>query len=483
MNKFIKFLPLIIFVIALSWRLVGLNAQGETWDEIVYFDAGHSYLANIKNLDFNANHWGFNREHPPIAKFIYAAVSIPSYINHTTDYTNGRVASAIMGALTILIVYFLAKDLFSVKVAALSAIILTFMPNLVGLNKVYGLDTPTLLFFTLTIYLFISACYQKSHRLFIFSSLSLGLAIGTRFNNVILFALLPIIYLTIFNRDIFKRENKIFLIYFISVPLISVLFLFATWPWLWENTKYHLEITIGHWSAVKELFLGNIQIVPNTYYPVYLLITTPVIILFLIIPFFCKLIIEKNEKYYILFFWLLACFLVTLSPTKQGGMRYFICAYPAVAMMASIGFFYLYRGIIRYFFGIVLLAYLIIINLSVHPYYLTYYNEIVGGTRNVYEKKLFPIGWWGEGVEEAAIWTSNNAPRNAKVDIMALPNHTTGNKLRSDIKITSKNPDYIIINLNATFYRNITIPENFRSVKVVKSGSVPFVTIYQKQSK
>jgi len=166
-KRIILFLPLIIFIVALSWRLIGINSQGETWDEVAYFDAGKNILHNLKKMDFKSSDWDINKEHPPVGKYIYALASIPSYYHHTTDYTYGRLASALMGALTILIVFYLAKDLFSTEVAALSALILTFLPDLVGLNKVLGLDSPTLLFFTLTVFLFIKAC-KKQSKFFLF---------------------------------------------------------------------------------------------------------------------------------------------------------------------------------------------------------------------------------------------------------------------------------------------------------------------------
>lgn len=478
-TKIISYLPIIIFILALSWRIIGLNAQGETWDEIAYFDAGKSYLSNIKHLNFDANNWDFNREHPPIGKYIYAFVSIPAYLEDEINYTYGRIASSIMGALTILIVFFLAKDLFSKKIATLASIILIFMPNLVGLNKVYGLDSPTLLFFTLTIYLFIRACHEKKHIFFILSGLSLGLAIGTRFSNAILLIFLPIIYLLIINKETLNKKNRIYLLYWLAIPIIAGGLLIATWPWLWQNTIPHLLITIGHWSPVKELFLGSIQIIPNNYYLVYLMVTTPIIILFLIIPFLVKLFIEKKENYFIVLFWLITCFLITLSPTKQGGMRYFICAYPAIAIMASIGFFTCFKGKLQYFFGLLLIFYLLLTNINIHPYYLTYYNELVGGTQGVYEKKLFPIGWWGEGIEEASIWLSQNAKESAKLNIESAPNHTTGRKLRNDITITTENPDYIIVNLSRIIYHNYKIPEGYQLVKTIRSGSTPFVWVYK----
>jgi len=477
--KIISFLPLILVIIALAWRLIGINAQGETWDEIAYFDAGKNILHNLRKLDFNSADWDINKEHPPIGKYIYAAVSFPSYIHDSRDFTNGRVASAIMGALTILIVFYLAKDLFSIEVAALSALILTFLPDLVGLNKVLGLDSPTLLFFTLTIFLFIRACKKLNHNFFLLSGLSLGLAIGTRFNNFILFILLPIIFLLIFGKDSFQKK-RIYLIYLLITPAIALLFLYLSWPWLWTNTLTHLASSFHHWGAIKELFLGQVRRPGYDYYLVYLGVTTPVAILLLLVPFFIQSFRNKNINNWLILAWFLASFLIAFSPTKQNGIRYMVIIYPALAIMASKGFFYLFQKKDSLIFGSLFILYLLIININYYPYYLTYYNEIVGGTGKVYQNKLFPIGWWGEGLEEASIWVSDHAQTGAKVDIQAIPNHTTGGKLRSDLVQNSDNPDYIIVNLNSLWVAGTKIPTGYHLVKTIKSDKVPFVQIYGK---
>lgn len=478
-NKILKYIPFIIFAFAFAWRLIGINAQGETWDEIAYFDAGHAIMANIKNADFDSNNWDINKEHPPIAKYIYGVVSIPSFLNNTVDYTNGRVASAFMGALTILIVFYLAKELFTVEIASLSAVILTFMPDLVGLNKVYGLDTPTLLFFTLTIYLFIKACKGQNLKYYIFSGLSLGLAIGTRFNNFILFLLLPIIYL-IMNGWNFRKKEQNILPYLVVIPIIALLIFYITWPWIWTNSIEHLKISFDHWGGIRELFLGQMVSPGYSYYFVYLGVTTPMVILALLIPFLVQFIKEPKKNYWVILGWFIISFLVTFSPTKQNGMRYMICIYPALAIMASVGFFYLYKKKMAIIFGILLTLYLILANLSIHPYYLTYYNELVGGTRGVYDRKLFPIGYWGEGVEEAMDWISKEAPNGAKVYTNTSPNHTAGHKTWENLIMTQDNPDYIILNLNSIWFYNQTVASNYKLVKTVKSAGVPFIQIYKK---
>lgn len=482
LDKIKVYLPILIFLLAFIWRLWGIDAQGETWDEIAYYNAGHSYLANIKHGDFNAEHWDANKEHPPLAKYLYAVVSIKPYTQDVINYDYGRVLSAFMGALTVLIVFYLMKDLFSNRYGVIAALILTFMPILVGLNKVFGLDTPTVLFYTLTIYLFISAITKNKHKLYLLTALSLGAAIATRYNNFILFALLPVIFLILKGYDIWQGKDRKLLWYILIIPIIALLFLFISWPWLWSDTIAHWQATIGHWGSIKELFLGVVQTPSSNYYFIYLLITTPALILFLCIFFFINLLKTKNKYLLVILVWFLSLFLVGFSPTKQNGMRYIAAIYPPLSMMAAIGFFMVLKSDKKITIAtVILLLYLMISDLLVHPYYLTYYNEIIGGPRHVINSKLFPVGWWGEGVGEACLWVSNQAKNQAKIFVNSIPNHTTNGKIRNDLIKTDDDPDYIITNLNKMWRDNYEVPANYRLVHTINSAGAPFVFIYEKQ--
>src|SRR3989338_2580136 len=99
------FLVSIIFIGSLLIRIIGLNSPGDTFDEVYYYRAGHQYIENIRNLDFNKDSWAINFEHPPLAKYIYGLVSWRNYNEQNPDYTSGRLASAMMGSLTAGIVF------------------------------------------------------------------------------------------------------------------------------------------------------------------------------------------------------------------------------------------------------------------------------------------------------------------------------------------------------------------------------------------
>ena len=116
-------------------------------------------------------------------------------------------------------------------------------------------------------------------------------------------------------------------------------------------------------------------------------------------------------------------------------------------------------------------------SLSVHPYYLDYYNELVGGPEQVERHRWFEVAWWGEGLTEACAFVNRNAPSGAKVMIAANPRHLIN--LRPDLSWSSDlGADYIIY--NRTFNEPLQAP-SFRVVHVVRAGQAPLAWVYARE--
>ena len=70
---------------------------------------------------------------------------------------------------------------------------------------------------------------------------------------------------------------------------------------------------------------------------------------------------------------------------------------------------------------ILLLAYSLFVIQKISPYYLDYYNELVGGPKIVSDTRMFQIGWWGEGVREAAYYVRDNGKKGSSVGLAVVP--------------------------------------------------------------
>lgn len=72
-----KIVILVLIVIALTGiRLIGFEKEGVTYDEPVYVQAGIDYMKALSNLDFSQQSWSFNKEHPPVTKYVYGVAEI-----------------------------------------------------------------------------------------------------------------------------------------------------------------------------------------------------------------------------------------------------------------------------------------------------------------------------------------------------------------------------------------------------------------------
>ena len=124
-----------------------------------------------------------------------------------------------------------------------------------------------------------------------------------------------------------------------------------------------------------------------------------------------------------------------------------------MALLAAIGLEYLITRftksrIVTYSFIAPLFVYLFIILHTITPYYLNYFNELVGGTKNVYEKKLFFLGWFGEGLRGPGMYIANDAQKKATVGMALNPEQTLykSNNLIYETYNPKKRYDYVVVN-------------------------------------
>ena len=118
-----------------------------------------------------------------------------------------------------------------------------------------------------------------------------------------------------------------------------------------------------------------------------------------------------------------------------------------------------------------------------YPYYLDYYNALVGGPAKVYVNRNYQISWWGEGLFRAGQWLNTNGLDGSSVSIKALPNHSVGT-LKSGlvvVKDEQKETDYIVENPNYSWYKSYRVPENYQLVFQEKVAGAPLVSIWKKK--
>ena len=128
---------------------------------------------------------------------------------------------------------------------------------------------------------------------------------------------------------------------------------------------------------------------------------------------------SRGRSALILLAWFVVPLGVMISPVRQDGVRYVLPCVLALAMASAAGWDWLatklhwphaFRAL-----AVAVTLYLAVTLVRVHPYYLDYFAEQVGGAGTVAERKWFETAWWGEGVDRAVAYVNDNAPTGAHV--------------------------------------------------------------------
>jgi hypothetical protein len=271
----------------------------------------------------------------------------------------------------------------------------------------------------------------------------LGLAVFARFVNLLLAPLLGALLLL--EAPAGARRRTLLLAGAI-LPVAALAVGVALWPRLWETPIAHLQES---WQVLSkphspEPFLGQITNQPGRhYFLLYLLATAPLGLLAGLLAWLGRAAHRRERASLALALWLLVPLLVLFSPVRQDGVRYIMPSLMALALASAAGFDWLARLISRRLSpahrsraliaaGAALVLYLGVVCARVHPYYLDYYGEHVGGPARVAERRWFEVAWWGEGIGEAIDHINRHAAPGARVHKACVePSHLTW--LRGDL--------------------------------------------------
>jgi 4-amino-4-deoxy-L-arabinose transferase-like glycosyltransferase len=517
----------VILIFALTICMYGLMDVGLKYDEPVTVASGIYYIHNLEVLNFGPDVWAQNMEHPPVAKYIYGVANLifnGDGFSYNT-YVAAKAASALMGALTCVLTFLIGRELYDRRVGLLAAFILALTPVFLAHTQIAAIDAPIAFFFTLTMFLFIIAMRRNSLPYYGASAISLALLVSTKFNGILILPVMAILYL------LYRREHPLSVkkvkmkgsarsggdrslmdaikpyvspISLIGYCLVVVLIFFMLWPWLWSDTISHIGMTLNHWETTPEdFFLGTVQAAPLYYYPVYFLVTTPVLLL---IPLIIGIIAAARSKdvfKYGILLWLVIPFAYGFTSFIQNGMRYLIMIYPAVALLCADGLWqvsglgdkiHVPRKAMFAALGILAALYLAASVALVHPYYLDYYNELSGGQKNIQDNRLFDVAWWNEGTSACVGYVETHAS-NATVSMVVLPQDASNIRFfmkndTYDFKAVpingrfvplnvSTDEDYAIVSGKVMEYYDVTIDPKFKPVHVEQVGGATLCTVYR----
>lgn len=504
-RKIVKLLVVfLIFIFAISLRLWNLDKMGRTWDEPVYIEHGYKILLLIKQREFN-NPLLRHFDYTPLADYLYGFFGQYDIVGYNKvsgepiyryDWTSARMVSVVFSSLTAVLIAMMGWSYVNPFVGCIAGIVFSMFPFFLGLSQLATIESILIFFFTATIYSFLNFLKTKltQKKYLILTGVSMGLAFETKYTNILLIPLVLWIYSIWYSYKNKKRE-KFFNPKIVYIFLIAVFVFFLLWPMPWLHAKEFLNsiyqfrfVDIKY--SIPEVFFGRLMFVPIVYYVIYFLITTPLLLLILFL-IGLKSISRKNWFLYSVIAWFVLPFIQSFYNFRQHGIRYIIEIYAPLALLIAVGFDFISSKFtkkiwLKTIFFAPILLYMFVILFRITPYYLDYFNEVVGGTKNVYEKKLFQIGWWGQGIREAANYLINNAPKNSRIGyaispIGSLPPFTGFNANEYE---NGQQYDYVIVNYFHVLregFDDSNIRLNYKEIYNAKADSAHLVTVYKRK--
>ena len=480
-----------VLVVALAARLWDLGGAGQTWDEDVNWAAGRNYVTNLVALDFAPRSWIWNYEHPPVMKLLDGIGA-----QFADGFGPARALSALWVSLGCMLLVPIGMRLFRLRVGLLAALIAALLPPLVAHGQIVGHESPTVLWWSLGILLALGvhdhlhpdevrAVRTLRTRMFWLGAV-VGVAVASRFVNGLLGPL--VVAIAIIGAPARYRFQTVLAAVTLA-PLAAIIVFDGLWPRMWFHPLASLSESLAKLDNVHapEPFLGAITNTPGIhYFIVYLIATAPVAILGLLPAVLARAIGDrKGFATIVVALWFVVPLIAAVSPVKQDGVRYVMPCLTALAMMAAAGLDFiaqkLERGARHAFavLAIALVGYLGVVVVRIHPYYLDYFGEQVGGAGTVAERGLFETAWWGEGVDRAVAYVNAHAAPNAPVDRdCILPAHLAW--FRADLwtpMVHDPNKAAWIVRYSTAA---CPVPKDARAVFSVMADGAVLATVYER---
>ncbi len=491
----------IVFAVALAVRLIDLGGAGQTWDEDVYWSAGRNYVTNWLGLDFRPASWQWNFEHPPLTK--YAAGIAAQWAD---GYGPARAVSAMLVAAGCALLVLVGRRLHRLRVGTLAGLVAALSPHLIGHGKIVGHEAMAVFLWTAALLAALCAhggaagipeadARRRLLLRFALVGALVGAAVFSRFVNLLVAPLVGAVLLLEAPRGARRRALVLGLA---VVPLAALIVGVLSWPRLWTSPIQHLAES---WEKLRGLhgeepFLGEITNRPPAlaYFPFYLVATAPLGILAGAALWLVRAAVRRERGSLVVALWLVAPLLVLLSPVRQDGVRYIVPSLVALALAGAAGIDWLVSALARIeivrarqgmMFAVasaVLLVYLGVTCWRIHPYYLDYYGEQVGGPAGVARDRSFEVAWWGEGIADAVAYINRNAAPGARVHRGCVrPSHLTwlrGDLWASEVRRPA-DADWILV--YEASWRRCPLPPDARLVYQVTAQGAPLARVYRRE--
>ena len=366
-----------------------------------------------------------------------------------------RIVMVLANVAILALGYLYARRLLGTLPALLGFLLIAFDPFHLGLTRLLHLDGMMGNFALLSLLAFL--VYLVNRRLvnLLVSGVAAGLGLLTKSPAMFMIPVIGVLAVVELWLAARKEGLSRKLVWSYAWPVLAwfgtgVLTVFACWPAMWVQPIQTLTQVVatalgyaesGHSSA---LFFNG-QVIPDGkmdlsffyFYPLtYLWRATPVVLAGLVLAVWSAATrrepFDQREARLAAFGLLLlsAAFIAGMTLGEKKFDRYILPVYPAMDIIAGLGWYSLFAFLVQWSRGkkparawrtlpvVVLVAaigFQAASALITYPYYLSYYNPLMGGSRKA--PQVMQIGW-GEGIDQAARYL-NQKPNAAKLKVIS----------------------------------------------------------------
>ena len=314
----------------------------------------------------------------------------------------GRLAPILISVLLGFYIFRWASEIFSRKAGLMSLFLYAFMPNMIAHAQFVTTDLAVAAFSFITLYYLWKLFKTGSKKFVIYTGISLGLALGSKFSGVLL---IPIIAFLLFihawkNGGGFLFKTKRFFYYSILIGAIGFLALYILYlfPAGLDFYLKGLRSVYSDASANFHFYLnGNFSRDGWWYYFIFaFFVKTPIPAL---IAFALSLMAYKKYKLtglekQLIFIPVVVFLFITSFKAKDLGVRYILPIYPFLILYAgglvvqlevSLATWSRVRRTLARILLTGLAVWYIFSAVRIYPDYLAYFNEFAGGPTNGYK--------------------------------------------------------------------------------------------------
>lgn len=509
----------LLLVMLLTSRDAGVSC-----DEVLHYD--HSVTVYNYFASHGADQSALNT---PVTNLKYygqfydnLVTFIAEWFNIEDVYSFRHIMSTLAGWLTILVTSLFAIWLAGYRAGILTLVLFALSPTFIGHSLNNLKDIPFALgyiastFYTLKL-LLTGRKIQVS--VIVLLTVSIAFTLSIRAGGLLmicyLFLFFFIYYLSVYIRDRKLNYSEIGtrLLWMAGISIIAYFLSILLWPYALQDPLKNVidsyKVMAHYPLTFRQIFEGIVEwsdFMPWYYVPKSMAITIPVIVLSGLVLFavFCRTIFKQSKTFQyslIVFTVLFPLFFVIYEKSNlYSSWRQFLFLYPAVVLLAAIGFNSFFEKMGRKYFlwvGIVFIAILSFHPLRFmvknHPYYYLYYNQLVGGLKGAYAD--YETDYYYVSQTEASEWLINYLKeKNIQGQVKVKATYSVNWQFRNSPQVITSyfryeersltDWDYaIVVNRYITPYQlnnKIWPPDN--AIHIIYKDEVPICTVLERKS-